>query len=227
MQSPLKRFHSLKQGDPQSVAFTAVFLFLVSVCWFSWTYLFPPKDESLPLGRGRFENQIPLEAVSLSDVLEVHRVFQTPEDIPNPFYRKPPQKPSPKPPKENSPNPNSQANPTVRNSRGAPKPNPPAVKRPTGSSPRVATRPQPPPAAAPKTQPLTLTYRGLLKRPDQSTVALVAITESGSQKFLTVGDKIPPFTVNQITAERVQIQRGSGPVIFLPRGKPQQFEVPL
>ncbi len=218
MQSPLKLFHSLKQGDPQSVAFTAVFIFLVSVCWFSWTFLFPPKNKSLPLGGNRFEKQVPIETVSLSKVLKVHRDFLTPEDIPNPFYREPPQERTPKKPK---------GNPTNTPAKGNPQNNQPQVNSGNGNTPAVTNRPAPPPAEKPKTKPLTLTYRGLLTRPDQSTVALVAVSESGSQKFLSVGDQIPPFTVNQISPEGIQIQKEKGPAIFLPRGETQKFEVSL
>ena len=85
MQSPLKLFRSLKHGDPQAVAVTAVVLFFLSVCWFSWTLLAPRKSEPLPLGGGRQGRQNTAVDPSLREVLDIQRAYVTPGDVPESF----------------------------------------------------------------------------------------------------------------------------------------------
>lgn len=214
MQSPLKLFRSLKHGDPQAVAVTAVVVFFISVCWFSWTLLAPQKSAPLPFGGGRQRQQSTGNETSLREILDVQRAYVTPGDVPNPFFRPPPAQPTPR---ERPP----------RNS-GDPRPgNPTPGDNQNPTDPPPKPNPNPPPAPTPSTRPLTLSYRGLLKRPDQNTVALIAIAEENSQRFVRVGDQIESFSITAISPEGIQIQEPNGPAIFLPRGETQRFEVPL
>lgn len=211
MQSPLKLFRSLKHGDPQAVAVTAVVLFFLSVCWFSWTLLAPRKTEPLPLGGGRQGRQSAAVDPSLREVLDIQRAYLTPGDVPNPFFREPPAQPTPR----------------ERPPRNPPPANPNTGNNPNPNKPSPNPQPNPPPVATPSTRPLTLCYLGLLKRPDGNTVALISIAEENSQRFIRIGDQLASFTIIAISPEGIQIQEPNGPAIFLPRGNPQRFEVPL
>lgn len=204
MQSPAKLFRSLKHGDPQAIAIAAVLVFLVSVCWFSYTLLFPPDDGTLPLGASGRRQPPPANEVSLSQILDNQRSYLTPADAPNPFYRVPPRvKPRP------TPKPDTNKNPRETK----PKPNPPTKT--------------PPKPQGPKTKPLTLTYKGLMRRPDQSTVAVIHVAEENQQRFIQVGGQLNAFIINEITQEGVQIQEEKGPMIFIPFGETKRFEVEL
>ncbi|WFB34417.1 hypothetical protein P3T73_09610 [Kiritimatiellota bacterium B12222] len=226
MPSPIKHFKALKHGDPQAVAFTAVTVFFISVCWFSWTFLTPQKTPPLPLGEARKREAAPVIPASLSEVLESQQVYLTPGDIPNPFYREPPKARSPrnKAPKTAAIPPRiSPQRPPQNTATGVtPPPSSPLPNRPPSAQQSASV-----PLIEKVMRPLTLTYQGMLTRPDHSTVALVSIMEQDRSPFVKVGDKVDVFTVIEITPEQIQLQQADNPRISLPRGKSQKFEVPL
>lgn len=210
MQSPIKLFSSLKHGDPQAVAVTAVMVFFLSVCWFSWTFLSSQNTGKLPLGTGRARAGSPPDSFSLQDVLAQQRGFVTPDHSPNPFFKEPPE--------QRSRNPRNQRPP--RNNR----------TQASEDNPVPTTNNPPPPRKTdpePQTRSLTLTYKGTLTRPDRQTVALVSVEESGKQFFLKKGEKLDIFRLTEMTTDSIRLQPDEGPTLFIPRGKAKTVKVPL
>lgn len=208
--SPRKLISSLKHGDPRAVAFSAVAVFCVSVGWFSWTLLNPQLGETLPLGTGADRRAAPAEAFQLSQLIQEQQRADTPESIPNPFYRTPPERGARRPP-------GNQNQGGTQNEKEAE----------TAANKEPEKKPDPPPPPEPATRPVDITFHGMMVRPDEATVALISTSDGPRRRFLAVGDDLlNVFTIGSVTSDSLELQLGEGAPEHLSRGQTRTLEIP-
>ena len=88
------------------------------------------------------------------------------------------------------------------------------------------------PVLAPKATPepegevVTLEYKGIFKRADGRTLALLRDSKSESSRFYSVGSELHGMKVAQFSAERVNIVGPDGNMTGLKLGEPTDFELP-
>ena len=205
-----KQLSALKQGDPRAVTLVAALVFLLSVCWFAWTFLHREEARYLPLGAGGGLLPSDTPAFSLTAELERQRAPATTNTAPNPFHRDPP-------PRE------ARTTGQTRNTPRAPSDRQSTPRRPPSSlPPRPGGNPARPPSdtGAPTFQVL---YRGVLTRPDGATVALLANPESGAMHYLQVGERSGLLTLVSVSPRTVEIRIGDQAPVTLTRGEPRTF----
>lgn len=209
-----KLFTSLKHGDPQAVALTAVVVFCVSVGWFAWTLLNPQLTENLPLGTGADRREAPTEDVRLSSLIEEQQTADIPDSVPNPFYRSPPERRQRRP-TGNQNQTNNQNSDDTKDPEKPEEPEEPEKPKP------------PPPPPEPTTRPVDITFHGMLIRPDGAKAALISTSDDPRQRFLAIGDSLPgPFTIGSITSGSLELQSETGTPEHFERGKTRTLEIP-
>lgn len=209
------QIESLKQGDPQALAVLAGIAFSASVCWFSWTLLFPAQPDAPP-GSGIGQRPVPVPtSVSLQEMLAAQREIDPPTEVLNPFFKS-------APPRRTRGNRRNQNDGNDEATADKPSEPDPADGQET-ENPR-ATASAPP---EPTTRLVEVQYRGMLTRPDRTTVGLIAMPGESREEFIAVGDSLFGHEVMGISPEGIALQEGNGPMEVVPRGETKSIEVPL
>ena len=105
----------------------------------------------------------------------------------------------------------------------------PALPAPPPPEPPEAMTPapvEPPPDGAPGPSAVSLTYRGLLQRPDGRVMALIEDSESKTSAFYDVDKPVFGLRLGQIRQQEARVISAQGRVLTLRMGQPVLIEEP-
>lgn len=111
-------------------------------------------------------------------------------------------------------------------------PLPPMMPRREGHTRRPFLRPvrptvRPEPKPEPKGEVVTVEYKGIFRRSDGRTLALLRDSKSESSRFYSVGADLHGMKVAQFSQNKISIVRHDGSMAGVKLGEPTDFELPM
>ena len=193
----------LMRANARWVLYCAVAALILVIGWWTWKE-FSPLEQEPPIPSSALK-EAPLPSLGLDALLEKVE-SRMPTQVPaNVFMAMDAQRPPPA----------VDVNPTLVN---------PPVKQPDGGGVRqpVVTSPQQPPPKQRDT--VSLIYRGLFRRTDGKTMALIEDSKSKSSSFYSVSNELFGVKVGAVDTNEAAVTLNDGSSAILKLGQPAVFE---
>lgn len=207
----------LMRANARGVLIGGVIVLLLVCCWWGWREFTPLESEkAMKRKRGSEDPRDGLGIISfLDDQLSAR--FNVSEK--NPFFTRVLPSPPEMPP----------VLPEVGIGEAPVPPMMPERGRPTRRPFARLTKPVVPvvPKPEPKGEVVTLEYKGIFKRSDGRTLALLRDSKSESSRFYAVGADLHGMKVAQFSQNRISIVRHDGTMAGVKLGEPTDFELPM
>jgi len=194
----------LIQANARAVLLAGVLILFLACGWWAWRLTTPPDSGAVPVS----PPAEPPQKTSLGVLAFLDAELARSNSLPrNPFAPVPivnrPQKPSDNQPPVPTP---------------VPAPTTNTVSKPVPQKPPTET---PPPR---QKEIVSITYHGMLRRPDGRVLAWVENSKSGRSSFYAPGGKAELVTIGAIRESEVDVRLGDGSRITLRINEPAVFE---